>query len=81
MIALIHGPLWRMLLFIGWIFFMVAVAGPSLRHLAWLNGEIALFVGPALMFAGLILRHRSTSHRARAPRATDNPGGQPGRRH
>lgn len=81
MTALIHAPLWKMLLFIGWILFMFAVAGPALRHLESRDDVIALFVGPALMFAGLILRYRSSPHQARRPRATDNPGGQPGRRH
>jgi hypothetical protein len=60
-----HGPMWRMLLGVGWIFFMIAVAGPAPCNLEWRDDVITLFPGPVLMIAGLILRYRSSSHHPR----------------
>jgi len=54
----------KILLAVGWILFATSLVGPVLHQLAWRYEALALFAGPALMFAALILRRRWSTARA-----------------
>ena len=63
-----YSVLVKILLSAGWILFVAACVGSSaLRHLEWRDEAIAYFVGPLMMFAGLIVRYWTSSHSASRP--------------
>jgi hypothetical protein len=65
---MMYKVLYRVVLGAGWITFVASVSTPLLYCLEWRYEVIVLFLGPALMFAGLIMRYRK-SYRLRSGRS------------
>jgi len=42
---------------VGWIIFMVFVSSPLVHRMESRYEMIVLFLGPGVMFAGLVMRH------------------------
>lgn len=49
--------LYSVMLAVGWITFVVSVSSPLLHRLKWRYEIMLLFLGPVLMFGGLIVRY------------------------
>ena len=59
---------YRVVLAIGWITYITSVSSPLLHRLEWRYEMIVLFLGPALIFAGLVMRYRKSYHWASRPK-------------
>ena len=72
--CLMYSASYRVVLAIGWITFITSVSSPLLHRLEWRYEMIVLFLGPVLMFAGLIMRYRTEARRRGDRRGpTDKP--------
>jgi PAS domain S-box-containing protein len=52
-----YSALYRVMLAVGWITFAVSVSSPFLHRLEWRYEIVFLFLGPVLIFGGLIVRY------------------------
>jgi hypothetical protein len=74
---MLYRALYRVVLAAGWITFVVSVSSPLLHRLEWRYEVVVLFLGPALMFAGLTIRYRKSYRVAIRPRSNQKSRSSP----
>ena len=53
-----YSALYRVMLAVGYITFVASVSTPVVHSFEWRYEVMLLFLGPVLMFGGLILKYR-----------------------